>query len=125
MANLHVTLLDKVGVHLDKFADGDGHVDELFEPVGTSNSIARARLATIRCMSTVALRQEAKSMLDGMSADDLRLVREFLAFVKSRDTNAATRELLAIPGFEKSFVRGVKDIKSRRVKGWRLVRDDV
>jgi len=64
-------------------------------------------------------------MLDGMSADDLRLVREFLAFVKSRDTNAATRELLAIPGFEKSFVRGVKDIKSRRVKGWRLVRDDV
>jgi hypothetical protein len=33
LANLHLTLLDKVGVHLDKFADSDGHVDELFEPV--------------------------------------------------------------------------------------------
>ena len=34
LANLHLTLLDKVGAHLDKFADSDGHVDELFEPVG-------------------------------------------------------------------------------------------
>ncbi|HXG11393.1 MAG TPA: DUF1552 domain-containing protein [Gemmataceae bacterium] len=34
LANLHLTLLDKVGVHLDKFADSNGKVDELFEPVG-------------------------------------------------------------------------------------------
>src|SRR6266550_1990742 len=33
LANLHLTLLDKVGVHLDKFADSDGKVDELFEPL--------------------------------------------------------------------------------------------
>ena len=32
LANLHLTLLDKVGVRLDKFADSDGKVDELFEP---------------------------------------------------------------------------------------------
>ena len=73
----------------------------------------------------VVLRQQAKSMIDGMSAKDLQLVREFLAFVASRDANAATRELLAIPGFEKSFVRGIKDIKSSRVKPWRQVRRDV
>jgi hypothetical protein len=76
-------------------------------------------------MSTMQLREEAKSMIDGMSPRDLLLVREFLAFVTSRDTNAATRELLAIPGFQSSFVRGVKDIKSNRVKPWRRVRDDV
>lgn len=76
-------------------------------------------------MSTAELRQETKSIIDGMSPGDLRLVREFLAFVTSRDTNAATRELLAIPGFQKSFVRGIKDIKSRRVKPWRQVRSDV
>lgn len=64
-------------------------------------------------------------MIDGISAKDLQLVREFLAFVASRGTNAATRELLAIPGFEKSFVRGVKDIKANRVKSWRRVRSDV
>jgi hypothetical protein len=33
LANLHLTLLDKVGVHLDKFADSDGKIDELFEPL--------------------------------------------------------------------------------------------
>lgn len=34
LANLHLTLLDKVGVKLDKFADSTGKVDELFEPLG-------------------------------------------------------------------------------------------
>ena len=33
LANLHLTLLDKVGVHLDSFADSQGQVDELFEPL--------------------------------------------------------------------------------------------
>jgi hypothetical protein len=33
LANLHLTLLDKVGVRLDSFADSDGQVDDLFEPV--------------------------------------------------------------------------------------------
>jgi hypothetical protein len=33
LANLHVTLLDKAGVHLDSFADSKGKVDELFEPL--------------------------------------------------------------------------------------------
>jgi hypothetical protein len=34
LANLHLTLLDKVGVKLDRFADSNGKVDELFEPLG-------------------------------------------------------------------------------------------
>jgi len=33
LANLHLTLLDKVGVHLDSFADSKGKVEELFEPL--------------------------------------------------------------------------------------------
>jgi len=33
LANLHLTLLDKVGVHLDSFADSQGQVEELFEPL--------------------------------------------------------------------------------------------
>ena len=33
LANLHLTLLDKVGVHLDKFADSTGKMGELFEPL--------------------------------------------------------------------------------------------
>ena len=34
LANLHLTLLDKVGVRLDRFADSSGKADELFEPLG-------------------------------------------------------------------------------------------
>ncbi|MEY4565907.1 MAG: hypothetical protein RLY14_877 [Planctomycetota bacterium] len=33
LANLHLTLLDKVGVKLDHFADSNGMVDELFTPL--------------------------------------------------------------------------------------------
>ncbi len=33
LANLHLTLLDKVGVRLDSFADSKGKVDELFDPL--------------------------------------------------------------------------------------------
>jgi hypothetical protein len=33
LANLHLTLLDKVGVRLDSFADSNGKVDELFHPL--------------------------------------------------------------------------------------------
>lgn len=33
LANLHLTLLNKVGVQLNEFADSDGKMDELFEPL--------------------------------------------------------------------------------------------
>jgi hypothetical protein len=33
LANLHLTLLDKVGVPLDSFADSSGKMDELFQPL--------------------------------------------------------------------------------------------
>jgi hypothetical protein len=33
LANLHLTLLNKVGVQLDSFADSRGKVDELFRPL--------------------------------------------------------------------------------------------
>ncbi len=33
LANLHLTLLNKVGVNLDRFADSNGKMDELFAPV--------------------------------------------------------------------------------------------
>ncbi|HXG46978.1 MAG TPA: DUF1552 domain-containing protein [Methylomirabilota bacterium] len=33
LANLHLTLLDKVGVHLDRFADSNGKAEEVFAPL--------------------------------------------------------------------------------------------
>jgi hypothetical protein len=76
-------------------------------------------------MSTVQLRQQAKAVIDDLSTDQLRIASEFLAFVKSRELDSATLELLSIPGFETSFARGTKDIKAGRTKPWRKVRSDV
>jgi hypothetical protein len=76
-------------------------------------------------MSTVQLRQQAKAVIDSLSTDQLRVASEFLAFVKSRELDSATPELLAIPGFEDSFARGMKDIKAARTKPWRKARSDV
>jgi hypothetical protein len=33
LANLHLTLLDRVGVRVDKFGDSNGKIEDLFEPV--------------------------------------------------------------------------------------------
>ncbi len=33
LANLHLTLLDRVGVHVDSFGDSNGKIEDLFDPV--------------------------------------------------------------------------------------------
>src|SRR5437667_4622343 len=33
LANVHLTLLDRVGVHLDSFGDSNGKVEDLFDPI--------------------------------------------------------------------------------------------
>ena len=33
LANLHLTLLDRVGVHLDSFGDSNGKIEDLFDPL--------------------------------------------------------------------------------------------
>jgi hypothetical protein len=76
-------------------------------------------------MSTAQLRQQAKALIDDLSTTQLRVASEFLAFVKSRELDSATLELLSIPGFEASFARGMKDVKAARTKPWRKVRSDV
>ncbi len=48
-----------------------------------------------------------------------------LAFVKAWRADAATLELLTIPGFAQSFVRGMRDVKAGRTKPWSKVRADV
>ncbi|HEX8323171.1 MAG TPA: hypothetical protein VF595_04580 [Tepidisphaeraceae bacterium] len=76
-------------------------------------------------MSDGDLRQHAKALIDDLSPPQLRVASAFLAFVKSRTSDAATLELLSIPGFEASFARGEKDIKAGRTRPWRKVRADV
>ena len=64
-------------------------------------------------------------MIDELSVAQLRVVSEFLAFVKARQDDPATLELLSIPGFPASFARGLRDVKAGRTRPWREVRRDV
>src|SRR4051794_16145779 len=77
----------------------------------------------ISVMST-ALRRRAKALIDTLSEPQLWVASEFLAFVKARETDPATLELLSTPGFEESFARGMRDIKAGRTLPWRKVRSD-
>lgn len=43
LANLHITLLDKVGVHQESFADSDGKVNELFAAAAERNDADAVR----------------------------------------------------------------------------------
>ena len=76
-------------------------------------------------MSTIQFRRGAKALIDDLSAAQLRVASDSLAFVQSRQADPATLELLSIPGFEASFARGMKDIKAGRTRPWRKVRSDV
>jgi hypothetical protein len=76
-------------------------------------------------MSSGTLRQKAKALIDDLSVPQLRIASEFLAFVKSREADRATLELLSIPGFDAAYVRGLKDIKAGRSGPWRKFRTDV
>src|SRR5258706_12451633 len=70
-------------------------------------STTRRCPAKIRTMRTVALRQEAKALIDTLSEEKLRGASEFLPFVKARESDGATLELLSIPGFKPSVAPGL------------------
>ena len=71
------------------------------------------------------MRQDAKALIDSMSEAQLRVVSEFLAFIRDHEASAATQELLDAPGFKASYARGRRDIKTGCTKTWRKVRTDV
>ena len=73
-------------------------------------------------MSTVQLRGRAKTLIDGLPASKLRVTMEFLALMKTRESDTATADLRAIPGFEKSFAKGTLDVRAGRTTPWRKAR---
>jgi hypothetical protein len=71
------------------------------------------------------IRQQIDQYLDQLSSEQLTLVADFLAYLVDRENEAATQELLNIPGFSKSFKLGKQQIAEGLVKGWRAIRADV
>jgi hypothetical protein len=76
-------------------------------------------------VSTIELRRRAKKTIDQLSEPHLRFVTDFLAYIKERQPEEATRELLDIPGFIEAFARGTQNVRTGRVRPWRKVRREV
>ncbi|WP_414622509.1 hypothetical protein [Calothrix sp. CCY 0018] len=76
-------------------------------------------------MNTTEIRQKINKYLDGLTSERLHMVADFLAYLEDKESEAATQELLDIPGFIESFEKGQKDIAQGRVKNWRTIRSDV
>ena len=64
-------------------------------------------------MSTAELRRKVKQTVDMLGAEKLKAAERLLG--RLRDEDAATTELLEIPGFLESFQRGLKDAAAGRV----------
>ena len=94
LANLHLTLLDKVGVRLDKFADSSGKVDELFEPsehrMHESDDTADFRFVSAIVLCVAALGYRACSR-GGRPARRRRREGRLAARPGSRQETAPTR----------------------------------
>jgi len=71
------------------------------------------------------IRQQIDQYLDQLSNERLTLVVDFLAYLADRESEAATQELLNIPGFIESFQLGRQQIAEGQVKNWRTIRTDI
>ena len=67
-------------------------------------------------MATAAkLRRRAKQRLDRLSPTRLQVADDFLAYLEERERDAATEELLRIPGFVDALAEARRDMASGNV----------
>lgn len=50
-------------------------------------------------MNNIEIRQQINKYLDSLTSERLQMVAEFLAYLEDKESEAATQELLDIPGF--------------------------
>jgi len=66
-------------------------------------------------MSPVELLERAKDRLSELSPERLRVADDFLAYLADRETDEATEELLALPGFLEDLRQAEEDIAAGRL----------
>ena len=76
-------------------------------------------------MDTTVILAEAERCLRSLSPQRLQVAKDFLAYLREREENEATRELLNISGFEVAWRRAVHQAKSGDVVRLEDVRRDV
>lgn len=61
------------------------------------------------------IRRRIKQQVDELAADRLPVAEDFLSYLQDRKANAATRELLRIPGILNELKRAERDVAHGRV----------
>ena len=63
--------------------------------------------------------------LKDMSPEKLKVIEDFVSYLKERESSQATAELLSIPGFMERLKVAKSQAKSGRTKPWRKVHRNV
>ncbi len=63
-------------------------------------------------MSPTELLQQAKRRLSSLTPERLRVAEDFLAYLEARESNEATAELLAIPGFLDELKKAEEEVEA-------------
>ena len=76
-------------------------------------------------MTTTELREDAIHRIKELPASKLKVAAEFLAFLEERAGDAATSELLKVPGLLQDVRKAKTPIAAGKGVNWRTVRKDV
>ena len=76
-------------------------------------------------MTAMELRKRIQKRARSLSLDRLKAADEFLAYLEDREDNAATREMLAIPGFRAMMRRAERQMAAGKTVRLAKVRRDV
>ncbi len=63
-------------------------------------------------MSPTELLQRAQQRLSSLTPERLRVAEDFLAYLQARETEEATAELLAMPGFLDDLKRAEEEVEA-------------
>jgi hypothetical protein len=73
-------------------------------------------------MTKTQILKEVQTQLRGLSIEKLLLAKDFLIFLKEKELNQATRELLNIPGFYEKFLLARQQIEGGELVNFEDVR---
>jgi hypothetical protein len=73
-------------------------------------------------MTAAQLRRRIAQRLNRLSPKSLRKIDDFAAHLEQQESEAATRELLAIPGFRQSLRRGQRQVAAGKTVPFAEVR---
>ena len=76
-------------------------------------------------MKAMALKGQAVKAVRGLPENRLRVVLDFIEYLKDREAWKATRDILADEDLVTSIRRGEADIKAGRVKRWDEIKQRV